>query len=191
MFHAAYRRKVFETVGGFNEHLARTEDNEMHYRMRKAGFKLCFDPDIVSYQHTRSSLKGMLKQKYANGYWIGLTSGVCPQCLSIYHFVPFAFVLAIILSALLCGCLSIAGAAAVYKIISVLTGFMWALYWLLAVVMALAAELGSSENRNYTGIVLPLLFFLLHVSYGLGTVAGLIKMPVWVKGIKDGRNEKR
>ena len=48
MFHAAYRRKVFETIGGFDERLARTEDNEIHYRMRKAGFKLCFDPEIIS-----------------------------------------------------------------------------------------------------------------------------------------------
>ena len=98
LFHAAYRREVFEKVGFFNEELVRTEDNEIHYRMRKAGYKLCFDPDIISYQYTRSSLKAMLKQKYANGYWIGKTSKVCPKCLSIYHFVPFAFVSAIIAS---------------------------------------------------------------------------------------------
>ena len=30
MFHAAYRREVFEKVGLFNENLGRTEDNEMH-----------------------------------------------------------------------------------------------------------------------------------------------------------------
>ena len=36
LFHAAYRREVFEKVGFFNEELVRTEDNEIHYRMRKA-----------------------------------------------------------------------------------------------------------------------------------------------------------
>lgn len=54
--------------------------------MRKAGFKLCFDPEIISYQHIRPDLGKMLKQKYANGYWIGLTTGVCAPCLSLYHF---------------------------------------------------------------------------------------------------------
>ena len=98
MFHAAYRRQVFDKVGFFNENLARTEDNEIHYRMREAGFKLCFDPDIISYQHIRSSLPKMLKQKYSNGLWIGKTAKICPQCLSLYHFVPFAFVSAIIMS---------------------------------------------------------------------------------------------
>ena len=47
MFHAAYRREVFNKCGMFNEMLLRTEDNEMHYRMRKAGFRFCFDPDII------------------------------------------------------------------------------------------------------------------------------------------------
>ena len=34
MFHAAYRREVFEKVGLFNENLGRKEDNEMNYRIR-------------------------------------------------------------------------------------------------------------------------------------------------------------
>ena len=101
MFHAAYRREVFEKAGLFNESLLRTEDNEMHYRVRNAGYKLCFDPDIVSYQYARSSLKKMIKQKFGNGYWIGLTTGVCPGCISIYHFVPFAFILGILFTTIL------------------------------------------------------------------------------------------
>ena len=35
-------------TGLFNENLGRTEDNEMHYRIRKAGYKICFNPDIIS-----------------------------------------------------------------------------------------------------------------------------------------------
>ena len=81
MFHAAYRREVFEKAGGFNPHLLRTEDNEMHYRIREAGYKLYCDSDIVSYQYARSNFKKMVKQKYGNGYWIGLTLGVCPGCI--------------------------------------------------------------------------------------------------------------
>ena len=121
--------------------------------MRKAGFKLRFCPDIISYQHTRSSLPKMLKQKYGNGYWIGKTSKVCPGCLSIYHFVPWAFVMAII----------------VYG----LTGLMWGSYWLLAVVMSVVAVIGAKKERNKTCFALPFLFFLLHISYGIGTVCGL------------------
>ena len=69
LFHAAYRREVIATVGGFNEDLGRTEDNEFHYRIRMAGYKLCCCPDIISYQHSRNSLKHMVWQKYSNGRW--------------------------------------------------------------------------------------------------------------------------
>lgn len=196
MFHAAYRRTVFEKTGGFDERLARTEDNEIHYRMRKAGFKLCFEPDIISYQHIRPDLQKMLKQKYANGYWIGLTSGVCIQCLSLYHFVPFAFVAAIILSAIILMGFAAVGmimpltgtALLIFKIVEGLTLFMWGLYGLLAAVMAVAAVIGEPDLRNKTCFLLPCLFLMLHISYGIGTMTGLIKMPFWVKGIKNGRN---
>jgi glycosyltransferase involved in cell wall biosynthesis len=199
IFHGAYRRKVFDTIGKFNEALVRTEDNEIHYRIRKAGFKICFNPEIISYQQIRSSLRKMIKQKYANGYWIGLTCGVCPQCFSLYHFVPFAFVVAILLSTLLCvifggiqAGVGLAGLAlGLYKVIVVLTGVMWAAYWLLAIFMSVIAVIGARKERNITNVALPFLFFLLHISYGIGTMIGFIKMPSWAKGIKDGRDKER
>ena len=60
MFHAAYRREVFEKAGTFNPKLLRTEDNEMHYRVREAGYKLYCAPDIVSYQYARSDFKKIM-----------------------------------------------------------------------------------------------------------------------------------
>lgn len=182
MFHAAYRREVFEKVGLFNEKLIRTEDNEMHYRIREAGYKLMFDSQIISYQHTRSSLGKMLKQKYSNGYWIGLTSGVCPKCLSLYHFVPFLFVTAIILS--VPGTWINAMIFPTFNLIGLLTAVMWSMYGLLAVAMAVIAVIGAGDKANWTSVSLPILFLLLHVSYGVGTLVGFIKLPAWLKGIK-------
>jgi hypothetical protein len=163
MFHAAYRREVFEKAGLFNESLLRTEDNEMHYRVRNAGYKLCFDPDIVSYQYARSSLKKMIKQKFGNGYWIGLTLGVCPGCISMYHLVPLAFVCGIIFTSIL----SIFG-------IWQLSALMWGAYLL----FSLASLFISVFRGNGTQwiICMPFLFLVLHVSYGLGTIGGLTKL---------------
>ena len=194
MFHAVYRRKVFDKIGVFNENLERTEDNEIHFRMREAGYKLCFNPEIISYQHIRSNAKKMIKQKYANGYWIGLTSGICPKCLSLYHFIPFAFVLAIIITTVLSVILAMAqfSSASLSWLAIILYGitdFMWTIYWMLAVVMAMVAVIGANKKqRHITNIALPFLFFVLHVSYGIGTLIGVIKMPKWRKGIKNGTN---
>lgn len=171
MFHATYRSEVFEKVGGFNENLGRTEDNEIHYRMRKAGYQFCFSPEIISYQYIRKNLREMIKQKFENGYWIGLTVGVSPRCLSIFHFVPFFFLLGIVLTSLL----SIEG----YPFLGQL---MWSLYGILAIVMSFLAI--DWKNFKITYFFLPVLFLLLHVSYGAGTLAGLLKMPFWRRPYK-------
>ncbi len=161
MFHASYRREVFDKVGLFNEKLIRTEDNEMHYRIRQAGFRLLYDPEIVSYQYARSSLKRMIKQKFGNGYWIGLTVKVCPGCLSLYHFIPFVFVLAIIASSVI--------AASGFPWLSLL---MWALYWLFAFVSMVIAMI--NDGFSFAMLLMPFIFLILHVSYGIGTIAGLL-----------------
>lgn len=161
IFHGAYCKEVFGKVGKYNEQLNRTEDNEIHYRMRKAGYRICFDPSIISYQYIRNTLKTMLKQKYLNGYWIGKTAKICPKCLSIYHFVPGIFIIGIIITSILailhiwwCSC------------------FMWGCYWGLAIIMTFVAILSEREFW-WTYLFLPILFFGLHIAYGLGTVNGI------------------
>ncbi len=160
MFHAAYRREVFEKAGLFNEELLRTEDNEMHYRMRRAGYRFCYDPAILSYQYARSSLKRMIRQKYGNGYWVGKTLKICPGCISLYHLVPCVFVLAIVVTTIL-------ALLGVWQ----LAALMWALYGL----FALASTIISAKNEGFNPylFVMPALFLILHVVYGVGTIVGL------------------
>lgn len=161
MFHASYRKEVFEKVGLFNEKLLRTEDNEMHYRIRKAGYKLCYDPNIVSYQYARSSLKKMIKQKYGNGYWVGLTLKECPGCISPYHLVPVAFVGSIL-----------GTTALAVKKKPAMAKLMWGLYGSFAVANTIISAKNCKHNK-YTPIM-PLLFLTLHTSYGVGTIKGLL-----------------
>lgn len=162
MFHASYRRKVLENVGFFNEKLLRTEDNEYHYRVREAGYKLFYDPSIISYQFARSNFKKMVKQKYSNGYWIGYTLKICPGCISIYHLIPFLFVISIILTSLL----AIIG---YWK----LSALMWILYAVFAFINTSISII--SKGFYIQSILMPVLFLILHLSYGMGTLFGLMK----------------
>ena len=92
--YALYRREVYDRVGLYDERLRRTEDNDMHYRMRKAGYRFFFSPDIVSWHAARKTLRGQLSQKWGNGYWIGRTMRIQPRCFAPRHLVPALFVLA-------------------------------------------------------------------------------------------------
>lgn len=162
MFHAAYKREVFEKTGFFNENLLRTEDNEMHYRIRTAGFKLCYDPRIVTYQYARSSFYQMVKQKYGNGYWIGLTLKICPKCISLYHLVPFLFVAAVVFSSILA-----------FLGVPQFSLLLWVLYGLFAVANTV---ISAVHNGFYIfTLCMPFLFLVLHAAYGVGTLMGLLR----------------
>lgn len=161
VFHASYRREVFEKVGHFSEFLLRTEDNEMHYRMRQAGYRICYDPEIVSYQYARSDLRKMVKQKYGNGYWIGLTLKICPGCISVYHLIPCAFVLSIVCT----GILALLGYWHLFAV-------MWGAYFLFCIISTAASSIHAPFNRYL--FLMPVLFPVLHVAYGAGSVMGLL-----------------
>ena len=149
--HAAYSREVFKKVGGYDERLARTEDNEIHYRMKKAGYKFLLDPTIKSYHHARNSLSKMMKQKYLNGYWIGLTMGISPKCFSIYHFVPLVFVLALIFSIIF---------AFVFSGIPLI--LLLGAYFTFNILNTIFSIISEKKHLDY--LLLPFIFFLLHLS---------------------------
>lgn len=163
LFHGAYRRCVLDKVGGFDEALLRTEDNDLHYRIREAGFQIRLDPSIRSAQYVRSSLAKMLKQKYGNGYWIGRTLLVQPKCLEVYHFAPFVFVLGIVLLILI-------------GLLATWTSFFvcGTAYAFICVLLALKAAFQAPAKRLQM-LLLPIVFFLIHFLYGWGTIIGFLE----------------
>lgn len=177
VFHACYKKEVIDKVGKFNEKLLRTEDNEYHYRVGEAGYKIRYDPEILSYQYARSSLKKMIKQKFGNGYWIGLTLGICPGCISLFHLVPLAFVFGIIFTlALLC-------CNIYFPFIA-----MWSAYVALTILNTVISI--KNEGATVYDVLMPFMFLILHVCYGIGTLIGLIQIPGFRKKYKENSNDE-
>ena len=160
--YALYRREVYDKVGLYDERLRRTEDNDMHYRMRKAGYRFYFSPDIVSYHAARATMRGQLRQKWGNGYWIGRTMRIQPRCFAPRHLIPALFVLALLAGLLL------------------LPFSVWPLLLLLSaylacdLVFAVRGALSQESGRLLALLTLPFLFPAVHVVYGVGTLAGLL-----------------
>ena len=160
--YALYRREVYDKVGLYDERLRRTEDNDMHYRMRKAGYRFYFSPDIVSYHAARATMRGQLRQKWGNGYWIGRTMRIQPRCFAPRHLIPALFVLALLFGLLL------------------LPFSVWPLLLLLSaylacdLVFAVRGACSQETGRLLALLTLPFLFPAVHVVYGVGTLAGLL-----------------
>lgn len=159
---AMYRKRVFDEVGSYNEKLARTEDNEMHYRMKQKGYKFLLSPNIKTYRYARSDLKGMIKQKYGNGKWIGITLKVCPKCFSIYHFAPLVFVLGVIFSIIMACCN-----------IPIFAWMIASAYIIFNFLNIILITINNSFSITY--LLLPFILLILHMSYGIGTLVGIIK----------------
>ena len=92
----AFPRNVIDKIGGMREDLIRGEDNEFNFRIRNAGYEIFFDPNIVCTYYARATMKGSVKQMYANGKSIGHLLRIDRRIISLRHFVPFLFTLSII-----------------------------------------------------------------------------------------------
>lgn len=161
VFLPAFRRAVVSRVGLYDERLLRTEDNDYCYRVREAGFKIRFDTRIHSRQAARNTLSALLKQKYGNGYWVGRTALIEPQCLQPYHFVPFAFVCGV------AGMLLVGAFATWWPFLACA-----AAYAIVCAALAVKAARDAAE-RSVQMLALPVVFAGIHLSYGIGTAAGL------------------
>lgn len=155
-----FPRKVLEKIGGMREDLPRGEDNEFNSRIRKAGYKIYLDPEIVCSYFSRDTLRTNMKQMYANGESIGHLFYVDKDSVGIRHLIPLLFV-----GSILCG---------------VVLAFVWLpfFYALLAELCLyftcdlLASILAAKEHGWKYLLPLFVMFFCVHISYGWGTIVG-------------------
>lgn len=157
-----YKKEIFETVGYFDETLQRNQDNNMHNRIRKAGYKFYFNPEIESEYYVRNSLKKMIKQGYSNGKWNIIVYRQDKESLSIRHLVPLTFVLSII-GILILSLINI-------KFIYILV-FELLLYFGLGLIFAI-----KKTKNIYEVLKMLCYFFLLHISYGIGSLLSIFKV---------------
>lgn len=155
------RKKFLIRSGYFDETLERNQDNNMHNRIRQAGYKFYFTPDIKSEYYVRNNLKKMMKQGYLNGKWNIVVFKQDKKSLSIRHLVPLLFVLSII------GLTTLTFVHKIFLCFLLLEIFA---YFLIGMVFAL------KKTKNIFEVLKMLLyFFLLHISYGIGSLLSIFR----------------
>ena len=158
----AFKREVFSKYGGYDERLVRNQDNEMNYRIRKNGGKIYLSSDIHLSYYCRDSIKGISAMARKNGMWNIITMKLCPGSMGIRHFIPLLFVASIFVLALL---------GILHPIFWMTLGVELGLYLLLDIVFSV--KLSGSLRELFA---LMILFPIFHVTYGFGSVIGMVKL---------------
>src|SRR5690606_4590109 len=146
-------------IGLFDEALTRNEDDELNYRLVRAGRKIWFSNSIRSRYYVRSSFKKLYRQYFQYGYWKVYVNRKHGSITSLRQIVPPLFVGTIGMLALLLPVL-------IHARVSLTV--ILALYFSLAAVYALRAE---PQPRRAPAVVAA--FVILHTGYGLGYWAGV------------------
>jgi cellulose synthase/poly-beta-1,6-N-acetylglucosamine synthase-like glycosyltransferase len=159
--YAAYKRELFDEIGYFEENFSISEDAELNWRIRKAGHKIFFSPDIKSYYHPRKTVRKFIQQMFRYGILRVHMFKKHKSAVKITHMIPPSFV--VVLTSLL-----ILTLASVLKPIFLIVVFLsYFLVNLFSVLLKI-----SKENLKFIPIV-SFLIFLLHFSWGLGFIIGL------------------
>ncbi|HJN17078.1 MAG TPA: glycosyltransferase family 2 protein [Armatimonadota bacterium] len=162
----AWRREALEQAGMYcREDLPRSEDIELNSRIREAGWEIYISPKIKAEYHPRRTIPGLLQQNFDNGSGVIHTVRAGLGGVSIRHLVPVGFVVTL-------ATLAIAGAF--WPPGLVLLAGVAGLYSIAAIVFAARVAL---RIRPSTALILPACFLLLHVSYGLGSLWGMLSRP--------------
>jgi succinoglycan biosynthesis protein ExoA len=158
----AYKRDIFNRFGYYDEEMLCNEDDEFNYRLREMGGRILLARDVRSRYYCRSSIRALWVQYFRFGFWKIRVMQKHPRQLRVRQFAPPVLVLALIGSLLL----------AFFPFTRILAPAIPLLYIFANLIVSL-----------YTGIrygwrtlpILPFVFATVHLSYGVGFLAGLVK----------------
>ena len=162
-----WKREVFDKYGLYDVRLVRNQDIELNKRILRGGGKICIVPNTSCTYLARETFKGLAKNNYGNGKWNILTVFYTKQfnSLSIRHFIPLLFVLSLILPSIL----SLFYTPFIFLSILSLLAY-------LSLLGMISIKLIVSKKLNFFYLLIS--FLVLHLSYGWGSLIGILKLPL-------------
>jgi len=155
------RKEMYRGIGGFATEMACNEDDELSYRLLEHGGRIVCNPLIRSRYFNRATFPTLWKQYFKYGRWKPLVMQKHPHQIRLRQLIPSTFVAALVLSAV----------AASFSTTGRLALLFVAGSYLLA---NLAASLWTVRKGGWRHLpLLPLVFTVLHLSYGFGFLKGL------------------
>jgi len=179
------RKKVLNEIGGFNEEFFPAEENELYFRLKEKGYELLYDSNIIVWHRRVPLFIPFSKQIFRYGEFRAKLIKTKPKIFKFFFLFPTLFILFLILggflsSLILTGIISFSKSSrfanpnfSIDRIILYIYFGTFALYFFLILIESIRISIVERNPKIF--FVLPLGFFLLHCSYGLGFLNGLIK----------------
>lgn len=159
--YGTYKKNVFKKFGLFDESYIRNQDLEYNLRLNTGGGKVYYEPSLITYYRLTKdySISNFLKKYFHNGKWIGAKIFE-NESWSWRHIVPLFFLLTILF------CIA---SLFFYKIFAVL---------MIAIIffhLSIGLYFSFIHAKKFKlGLVMPGFYFLFHLTYGFGTLYGII-----------------
>lgn len=157
------RRERLAKLGPLNENVGPCEDYELKSRLRDEGGRVLLVPDVEICYFARTDPWNFLKHNFRNGLWaIKSSSGSVNSTVSQRHLVPAVFMAALLLGAT---------GGMIYKIVFKCWILLLGIYFSVAVIVAF--DVARRRKDFHYLCWLPLVFLMLHMSYGAGSLKAL------------------
>lgn len=165
-----FLKRALVEVGGYEAKLHRNQDNDLSQKLRARGYKLYLTDATTCEYFPSPNLLALIRYSFKTGYWNRISLKENAQSMALRHFVPFAFVLALLgsLTCLLASWLMDGMARITLQAPFVL---VCTSYFLAAVFSSFQVAI---RERSAIAMCLLPVFFALHTSYGLGTCWGFL-----------------
>lgn len=164
--YGSYKRELFEKIGYFDESLLANEDYEFNTRIRQSGGRIWLDPAIQCTYFARATFAALAKQYWGYGFWKAQMLKRYPETLRWRQALPPAFVLGLVVLALV--------------------GFIWPIAWpvfavivglYLAVQLVPAIQISLKVGDISLGLGVVIATLIMHFSWGTALIVGLFSHP--------------
>lgn len=164
-------------LGKFDETMVRDQDDELGFRLRKAGGRIVQSTAIRTKYLVRDRLGKLFLQFAQYGYWKVEVVRRHPRQSSVRHFVPALFVLGVVGGGILGAFLQLA---------------RWAVLGLVvAYALVIAVEAGRHASRTRVGLwpCIACALMAMQVGYGVGFIVGWVRC--WLGPLPTDRTFER
>ncbi len=175
-----YRKKIFDRIGLYDEDLVRNQDDELNARLKQDHGKIFLIPNIRIKYYARDSYVKLFSMFYQYGYFKPLVNMKLKHPATFRQFVPLMFVVYLFSGFFL---------SMVYTDL----GRVFVLGLMIYLFSSFFVSCNITRFRYSPFLILHLMasFFLIHFSYGLGYITGIINFLILRKMVNKRINLSR